>query len=109
MIADKRPKKDVTRERLLAGALGLFRKRGFDRTTMRDIAGAAGMSLGAAYYHFRSKEDLVAAYYEWMQDQHGLRLAEALPAVGDLAGRVRVALRTKLDLVAENRRFLGAL
>ena len=36
-----------------------FRERGFEQTTMRDIAGRAGVSLGAAYYYFASKEAIV--------------------------------------------------
>ncbi|HZS36969.1 MAG TPA: TetR family transcriptional regulator, partial [Polyangia bacterium] len=44
-----RPKKsEETRRRVVDAALTLFRKRGFDATTMRDVAAAAGLSLGAA-------------------------------------------------------------
>src|SRR3954462_12285076 len=57
------PKAEETRERILDAALKLFRERGFDETTMRDIAAAAGVATGAAYYYFRSKEDLVMAFY----------------------------------------------
>ena len=44
-----------TKERIEREALKLFRKRGFDRTTLRDIAKAAGTSLGSTYYYFPSK------------------------------------------------------
>src|SRR3989442_1605138 len=57
------PKAEETRERILDAALKLFRERGFDQTTMRDIAAAAGVATGAAYYYFRSKEELVMAFY----------------------------------------------
>ena len=65
-----------TRQRVLAAALKLFRRRGFDRTTMRDVAEEAGMSLGAAYYYFASKEAIVLAYYDEQQQGHA-RLARA--------------------------------
>ncbi len=55
---------EVTRARILATALDLFRRRGFDRTTMRDVASGAGVSLGAAYHYFRSKEELFLAVLE---------------------------------------------
>jgi AcrR family transcriptional regulator len=102
-------KRDVTGTHLLETALRLFRRKGFERTTMRDIAGAAGMSVGAAYYHFQSKEDLVLAYYRWTQDEHERLLRERLPGLTDPVDRVRVALRTKLDILVKSRPFLGAL
>ena len=57
-------KSDATRKRLLARALVLFQKKGVEQTTMRDIAKAAGLSLGAAYYYFPSKDALVFSFYE---------------------------------------------
>ena len=56
-------KAEGTRERIVDAALELFREKGFDETTMRDIAAAAGVATGAAYYYFRSKEELVMAFY----------------------------------------------
>ena len=58
------PKSEATRRRILAAALSVFRERGFDAATMREIAAAAGMAVGAAYYHFDSKDALVMAFYE---------------------------------------------
>src|SRR4051812_40550459 len=49
-------KGDLTRERIFTVALNLFREKGFEGTTMREVAAAANMSLGAAYYYFASKE-----------------------------------------------------
>jgi AcrR family transcriptional regulator len=45
-------------------AADLFAGNGFHETTMRDIAKRAGMLPGSIYYHFPSKEDLLAAVYE---------------------------------------------
>ena len=52
-------KAEETRNRILDAALRLFRERGFAQTTMRDVATEAGVATGAAYYYFRSKEELV--------------------------------------------------
>ncbi|WP_434381140.1 TetR/AcrR family transcriptional regulator [Melittangium boletus] len=103
------PKGSATREHILATALKLFRKRGFEGTTMRDIAQAADLSLGAAYHYFPSKEALVLAYYEWMQEEHE-RLMEAAGDPGaDLRARVGTLLRTKLDLLHRDRKLLATL
>src|SRR5262245_27072762 len=101
-------KGEATRRRILASALALFRRRGYAQTTMRDIAEAAGMSLGAAYHFFPSKDALVVAYYEWMQREHE-RLADAAGSPDfDLEARLSVLLGTKLGLLARDRKLLAA-
>jgi AcrR family transcriptional regulator len=100
---------EETRRQVLDTALGLFRERGFEDTTMRDIAGRAGLSLGAAYYYFKSKEAIVGAYYDYIQHEH-LRLArDAYAKGGDLQARLRAALHTKIDIMQEDGRLLRAL
>ena len=56
----------------------LFREKGFDATTIREIAARTGLSLGATYYYFPSKESIVAAYYDHVQDQHRVRAFAAV-------------------------------
>jgi TetR/AcrR family transcriptional regulator, cholesterol catabolism regulator len=46
---------------LVAAAAKLFRKKGFDATSTRDIATAVGMRSGSPFYHFKSKGDLLYA------------------------------------------------
>lgn len=54
----------MSREKLLSVSARLFARGGFEATSMRDIAGQAGMLAGSMYYHFPSKNDLIAAVYE---------------------------------------------
>ena len=54
----------MSRERLLTVSARLFARGGFEATSMRDIAGEAGMLAGSMYYHFPSKNELIAAVYE---------------------------------------------
>src|SRR5437762_392714 len=51
----------ATREALLDSALRLFRDRGVARTSLSDVASAAGLTRGAVYWHFRDKADLFDA------------------------------------------------
>lgn len=53
----------MSRETLMAVSARLFASGGFEATSMRDIAGEAGMLAGSMYYHFPSKNDLIAAVY----------------------------------------------
>ena len=102
-------KRERTREHILDTALGLFRKRGFDDTTMRDIATEAGMALGAAYYHFRSKEAIVMAYYDRNQRAHELAVRARFAELDDVAERLAAAFHGKLDVLSHDRKLLGAI
>ena len=105
----QRADSEQTRNLIFETALGLFRDRGFDATTMREIAARAGMSLGATYYYFPSKESIVAAYYDHVQDQHRQRAFEAFAAHTTLKERLRAAYHTKLDVMREDQGLLRAL
>ncbi len=102
-------KADETRAKLLQVALALFRTKGFDATTMRDIAAGSELSIGAAYYYFPSKEAIILAYYEDVQAEHRRRVEAALPSSADLRQRLGMVMHSKLDLVKEDRNLLGAL
>jgi AcrR family transcriptional regulator len=52
------------REDILVAAAELFRTKGFEGATMRDIASAVDMLSGSVFYHFESKEELFFAVYE---------------------------------------------
>ena len=53
---------ELTQERIIKAATGLFTSRGYDKTSMQDIIDATGgLSKGAVYHHFQSKEDLFDA------------------------------------------------
>jgi TetR/AcrR family transcriptional regulator, cholesterol catabolism regulator len=52
---------EVRRGQVLSIASELFARKGFEATSMRDIATAAGLMSGSLYYHFASKEDLYVA------------------------------------------------
>ena len=50
-----------TRDAILTAALALFSRKGFEGTSMRDIAGEVGITQGAIYKHFKSKDDVLDA------------------------------------------------
>src|ERR1051325_7671352 len=95
----QRASSEETRRLILETALTLFRERGFEETTIRDIAGRAGLSLGAAYYYFKSKEAIVGAYYDYVQDEHLVRSRAAFSRAADLRDRLRAALHSKIDIM----------
>ena len=102
-------KSEETRARILAAALELFRRDGFEAATMRGIAAAAGVATGAAYYYFPSKDSIVLAFYDQASKDMQPRLEAALVKSKDLKERVGGLLGVKLDYFAPSRGLLGAL
>lgn len=100
---------EETRARIVACALGRFRKKGLGETTMRDIAEDAGVALGAAYYYFPSKDAIVMTYYEQTQRVCAERAREAFAKTTDVRERLGAAIHTKLDVLARDRKLLSAL
>jgi AcrR family transcriptional regulator len=102
-------KSEETRTRILEAALALFRKRGFEKTTMRDIAQESAVALGAAYYYFDSKDALVMGFYERAQRDLDPLLEDALAKTQGLEERLRAAIDVKFRYFATNRKLMGAL
>jgi AcrR family transcriptional regulator len=102
-------KAEQTRQRILEAALQLFRQKGFAATTMREVADAAGLATGAAYYHFPSKESIVLAFYDRARSELGPLLDEALAEPKKLEARIVAMISVKLRYFTQNRKFLGAL
>jgi AcrR family transcriptional regulator len=53
-----------TRERIKQVALEMFTEHGYEQTSLREIAERLGVTKAALYYHFKSKEEIVAAFVE---------------------------------------------
>jgi AcrR family transcriptional regulator len=106
---DKTSKGDQTKALILETALEMFRERGYDETTMRAIAEKAGVSLGNAYYYFRSKEYLIQAFYQRLHDS---QVTVALPALENektLKARLLTVMRTRMEIMEPYHQFAGVL
>jgi AcrR family transcriptional regulator len=105
-----RGKSPETKAHILATAIGIFRERGLEAATMREIAAASGVAIGAAYYYFSSKEAIIQAYYDDVQAEHSRRVEAALATEKlDLKARLRAVFHAKLDIIQNDRKLLGAL
>lgn len=108
-MARTRKTPDDTRARIHAAALASFRKKGFDATTMREIASAAGVALGAAYYYFPSKDAIVLRYYEETQAAAEARADEVFAKSTDVRERLAACFHPRLDILARDRKLLSGL
>jgi AcrR family transcriptional regulator len=103
-------KAEQTREHIFECALELFREKGFDATTMQEIAARAQVAKSAAYYYFPGKEAIIQAYYEMIQAKQDRRVAEAVAGGKlNLKQRLHVAMHSKLDLAGGDRALLGVV
>lgn len=105
--ARRTSKAEGTRARILASAMTLFRRDGYDRTTMRAVATEAGVSVGNAYYYFSSKEHLVQAFYDGLQVEHAAAAEEILAADVTFAGRMSGVLTSWLEVATPHHEFAG--
>ena len=87
-------KKDDRRAAILAAAYKLFTKHGYHRTTLRQIAKSAGVSLANVYIYFTSKYQIVFELYDpWMAARIEQLIQEA-PAITDKRKRLRHVILT---------------
>ena len=104
--AKLKPQVNNRREHILEIAAGFFVRKGFNGTSIRDIANAAGMLPGSLYYHFPSKEALLLAVFE----EGVTRISEAVDTAladsrGDAWDRLQTACQAHLSALLEGSDF----
>jgi AcrR family transcriptional regulator len=101
------PKKSSdTKSRLIQVAYGLFLKHGYHATSMRDIAAGSGLSIAAAYNHFKNKDELFNAV---LREHHPY--ARILPALAEVKGDtvedfLRQGARRMIEVLGRQPGFL---
>jgi AcrR family transcriptional regulator len=100
---------DNRRTLLLDEAARLFGARGYDSTSMRDIAAAVGMLPGSLYYHFPSKEDLLVAVYAIGMEQMLDAVLTAIAPVTDPWDRLEAAAAAHLGTLLDKRGYAAAV
>ncbi len=97
-----------TRDRILDVALDLFIEKGFDKTSLREIAEQLGFSKAALYYHFASKDDILMALHQRLHDLGRValgKLGDADPIGGLGVGVWRNLLDEMVDDILANRKI----
>ena len=107
MTDTKAVRSEQTRTLIVDTALRLFRERGYEATTMRAIATEAGVSVGNAYYYFGSKEELIQAYYDELQEEHNKACRAVLDREREFTPRLLGVLRARIDTMVPYHAFAG--
>lgn len=103
----KTAKAEQTSRHILEIALELFTSKGYDETTMREIAKEANCSLGLAYRYFANKQALVLELYRQMADETAVLIDEL--AEDTIANRFHFVMANRLQNAEPYRDALGAL
>jgi AcrR family transcriptional regulator len=86
-VTDK-PTPEARRQAIVEAAIGVFAQHGFDAATTDDIARAARLSKGGLYWHFKSKDDILATILMQLFDQELGVLQGLVAAEGAVATRL---------------------
>jgi TetR/AcrR family transcriptional regulator len=97
----------ATDERILVAAMSAFGTRGYDGTSLDDLARDLGIRKQTILYWFPSKEALLAAVVDRCADEVSLRLVRGLEGAGDGFGRVEAMVRAMFRLAARHPSMLG--
>lgn len=75
--------REARRAQLVASTIKTLAERGYSRTTLTDVARAAGLSHGLVLFHFETKEKLLAETLGFLAEEYRQNWQSALAAVGD--------------------------
>lgn len=85
------------RQRLLDCAAQLFREKGYERTTVRDIGAAVGIQSGSIFHHFSSKEDILKAVMSEALIYFTGELRAAIESANGVEARLRACIHSELQ------------
>lgn len=90
---------DSARGKLLQTAAHLFRSKGYERTTVRDLASAVGIQSGSIFHHFKSKDEILRSVMEETIRYNTALMQASLADATDLRGRVLALIRCELQSI----------
>ncbi|HJC25556.1 MAG TPA: TetR/AcrR family transcriptional regulator [Candidatus Eisenbergiella merdavium] len=79
----------LSKGKIIDAAMKLFSEKGYENTTMQDLVQASGMSKGAIYHHFKSKQEIVAYLINEEKERFASSLRE-LASCGELTAREKI-------------------
>ncbi|WP_339509795.1 TetR/AcrR family transcriptional regulator [Pseudomonas sp. RL_15y_Pfl2_60] len=90
---------DSARGKLLQMAAHLFRSKGYERTTVRDLASAVGIQSGSIFHHFKSKDEILRSVMEETVRYNTAMMQAALDEATTLRERVLALIRCELQSI----------
>jgi AcrR family transcriptional regulator len=90
---------DSARGRLLIKAAHLFKKKGYERTTVRDLATEVGIQSGSIFHHFKTKEEILKAVMEEAIRYNTARMERALAKTESVREKLLELIKCELTSI----------
>src|SRR5437867_9466511 len=91
------------RNRVFEVAAEVFHRKGYDNTSMSDVASAAGLTKAGLYHHIDSKENLLYTVLDYGLDLTDFYVVKPLQEIADPLDRLETMINLHLHLVLEQR------
>ena len=104
------PRPDVSEERraqIIEAALACFTRQGYVNTKMDDIVAESGLSKGAIYWYFKSKDDLFKAASNSVMEKAAEKSLAAIMACETATEKLRVGAQCLVDVCREIEGYFG--
>jgi len=88
-----------SRQEILRTAARLFQQRGYDATSMNDIAAALKLSKGGLYHHFQSKDEILFEIMNHAMEITQERVLDPVRGIADPEERLRALIRRHIEVV----------
>ena len=99
----------VSRLEIVVASAKLFSKRGYDATTMRDIAAEVNMTAASLYHHFKSKDFLLLSGLEIGYEVLLERLEAAAQTEGNSSAKLAAMIRSNVTLITDDTRISATM
>lgn len=91
------------RQEILRTAARLFQQRGYDATSMNDVAAALKLSKGGLYHHFQSKDEILFEIMDHAMESTQRRVIDPVRGIADPEERLRALIRLHIEVVLSPR------
>ena len=92
-----------SRQEILRTAARLFQQRGYDATSMNDVAAALKLSKGGLYHHFQSKDEILFEIMNHAMEITQERVLNPVRGIADPEERLRALIRLHIEVVLSPR------
>ena len=92
-----------SRQEILRTAARLFQQRGYDATSMNDVAAALKLSKGGLYHHFQSKDEILFEIMNHAMEITQERVINPVRGIADPEERLRALIRLHIGIVLSPR------